>query len=94
MKTGSRQNLVKPGIDCARLPREAMVVALPRKVDTVLRSANLPRVEPNRSGFLSRGEGISVCCVLSVASVKKTELTAGGIRCADYATPSTSKSWH
>jgi hypothetical protein len=23
----------KPGIDCARLPREAMFVALPRKVD-------------------------------------------------------------
>jgi hypothetical protein len=28
------------------------------------------------------------------ASVKKTELTAGGIRCADHATPSIRKSWH
>jgi hypothetical protein len=57
---------LKPGIDCARLPREAMFVALPRKVDTMLPSAaertlpraNLPRVEPNRSGSLSRGKGI------------------------------------
>jgi hypothetical protein len=27
-------------------------------------------------------------------SVKKTELTTGGIRCADHATPSIRKSWH
>jgi hypothetical protein len=27
-------------------------------------------------------------------SVKKTELTAGGIRCAGHATPSVRKSWH
>jgi hypothetical protein len=26
--------------------------------------------------------------------VKKTELTARGIRCADHATPSIRKSWH
>jgi hypothetical protein len=26
--------------------------------------------------------------------VKKTELTAGGNRCADHATPSIRKSWH
>jgi hypothetical protein len=26
--------------------------------------------------------------------VKKTELTAWGIRCADHATPSNRKSWH
>jgi hypothetical protein len=26
--------------------------------------------------------------------VKKTELTTGGIRCADHATPSIRKSWH
>jgi hypothetical protein len=54
---------IKPGIDCARLPREAMFIALPRKVDTMLLRAverTLPRaklalVEPNRSGSLSRG---------------------------------------
>jgi hypothetical protein len=28
------------------------------------------------------------------APVKKTELTTGGIRCADHATPSIHKSWH
>jgi hypothetical protein len=28
------------------------------------------------------------------ASVKKTENTTGGIRCADHATPSIRKSWH
>jgi hypothetical protein len=63
---------VKPGIDCARLPREAVFVALPRKVDTMLPRAaarTLPRVEPNRSGYLSRGEGISVCRALSVETV-------------------------
>jgi hypothetical protein len=43
------------------LPREAMFVALHRKVDTMLPRTNLPRVEPNRSGSLSRGEGISAC---------------------------------
>jgi hypothetical protein len=60
-----------------RLPREAMIVALPRKVDTMLPLAaertlprtNLARVEPNRSGTLSRGKGISVCCALSVETV-------------------------
>jgi hypothetical protein len=68
---------LKPGIDCARLPREAMFVALPRKVDSMLPRAaertmpraNLARVEPNRSGSLSRGKGISVCCALSVEKV-------------------------
>jgi hypothetical protein len=49
---------LKPGIDCALLPREAMFVALPRKVDTMLPRANLARVEPNWSGSLSRGKGI------------------------------------
>jgi hypothetical protein len=62
-------NILKQGIDCARLPREAMFVALPRKVDTMLPRANLTRVEPNRSGSLSRGKGISVCCALSVETV-------------------------
>jgi hypothetical protein len=60
---------IKPGIDSARLPREAMFVALPRKVDTVLpraaertlQRANLARVEPNRSGSSSCGKEISVC---------------------------------
>jgi hypothetical protein len=28
------------------------------------------------------------------APVKKTELTTGGIRCADHATPSIRKSWY
>jgi hypothetical protein len=60
---------LKPGIDCARLPREAMFVALPLKVDTMLPRAKLARVEPNRSGSLSRGKGISVCCALSVETV-------------------------
>jgi hypothetical protein len=54
-----------------------MLVALPRKVDTTLPRAaertlphaNLARVEPNRSGSLSRGKGISVCCALSVETV-------------------------
>jgi hypothetical protein len=41
---------LRPGIDCARLPREAMFVAVPRKVDTMLPRANLARVERNRSG--------------------------------------------
>jgi hypothetical protein len=59
----------KPGIDCARLPREAMFVTLPRKVDTILPRANLARVEPNRSSSLSRDKGISVCCALSVEMV-------------------------
>jgi hypothetical protein len=57
---------LKPGIDCARLPREAIFVALPRKVDTMLPSSNLARVEPNRGGSLTRGKGISVCYALSV----------------------------
>jgi hypothetical protein len=46
-----------------------MFVALPRKVDTILPRANLERVEPNRSGSLSRGKGILVCCALSVETV-------------------------
>jgi hypothetical protein len=54
-----------------------MSVALPRKLDTILPRAaertlprtNLVRVEPNRSGSLSRGKGISVCCALSVETV-------------------------
>jgi hypothetical protein len=68
---------MKLGIDCARLPREAMFVTLPRKFDTMLPRAvertlphaNLARVEPNRGGSLSRGKGISVCCALSVETV-------------------------
>jgi hypothetical protein len=59
----------KPGIDCVQLPREAMFVALPRKVDTMLPRTNLARVQPNWSGSLSRGKGISVCCALSVETV-------------------------
>jgi hypothetical protein len=35
MALGSTQ-LLKPLIDCARLPREAMFVALPLEVDTML----------------------------------------------------------
>jgi hypothetical protein len=31
--------------------------------------ANLARLDPNRSGSLSRGKGISVCCALSVETV-------------------------
>jgi hypothetical protein len=46
-----------------------MLVALPRKFDSMLPRANLGRVEPNRSGSLSRGKGISVCCALSVETV-------------------------
>jgi hypothetical protein len=50
-----------------------MFVVLPRKVNTMLPRtllrANLAHVEPNRSGSLSRGKGISVCCVLSVETV-------------------------
>ena len=73
----SRPAHVKPCIDCARLPRETMFVALPRKVDTMLLRtaertlprANLARVEPNRSGSLTRGNGISVCCARSVETV-------------------------
>jgi hypothetical protein len=35
---------IKPGIDCAQLPREAVFVDLPRKVDSMLpRGAPLPR---------------------------------------------------
>jgi hypothetical protein len=48
-----------------------MFVALPRKVDTMLPRvaertmprSNLARVEPNLSGSLSRGKGISLCCI-------------------------------
>jgi hypothetical protein len=58
MALGSTQPL-KPGIDCARLPLEAMSVPLPRKVDSMLPRAaertlpraNFARVEPNWSGF-------------------------------------------
>jgi hypothetical protein len=54
-----------------------MLVDLPRKVDTMLSRAaertllcaNLAHVERNRSGSLSRGKGISVCCDLSVETV-------------------------
>jgi hypothetical protein len=68
---------LKPGIDCARVPREAMFVALPRKVDTMLPRAaertmprpNLACVKPNLCDSLSRGNGISVCCALSVETV-------------------------
>jgi hypothetical protein len=68
---------IKQGIDCARLPREAIFVALPRKVDPMLPRAaertlpraNLARVEPNRNGSLSRDKGISVCCALAVETV-------------------------
>jgi hypothetical protein len=77
IKLAQAETLLKPGIDCALLPREAMFVALPRKVGTMLPRAaegtlplaNLARVEPNRSGSLSRGKGISVCCALSVDAV-------------------------
>jgi hypothetical protein len=70
----SQGRYLKPGVDWARLPREAIFVALPRKVDTMLPRAaertlplaNLARLEPNRNGSLSRGKGISVCCALSV----------------------------
>jgi hypothetical protein len=68
---------LRSGIDCSRLPRQAMFVVLPRKVDTIytraaertLQRPNLARVEPNRSGSLSRGKGISVCYALSVERV-------------------------
>jgi hypothetical protein len=65
---------LKPRIDCARLPREAMFVALPRKIDTMLPRAaertlpraNLPRIESNRSGFfVPRQRDISVLCSFS-----------------------------
>jgi hypothetical protein len=57
---------LKPGINCARLPREAMFVSLPRKVNTMLPRANLARVEPNRSGSLSpRQRDFSVLCSFS-----------------------------
>jgi hypothetical protein len=75
---------LKPGIECARLPREAMFVASPRKVDTMLPRAaertlprdNFERVEPNRSCSLSRGKGISVCCALSVEAFLWRQSTA------------------
>jgi hypothetical protein len=61
----------KPGIDCALLPLEAVFVALPRKVDTMLPRAtertlprtNLARVEPNRSDFCPAAKGFQ-CAVL------------------------------
>jgi hypothetical protein len=72
---------LKPGIDCARLPREAMFVALPRKVDTMLPRANLGHVEANRSGSLSRGKVISVCCALYVETVSwRRSTSARGCR--------------
>jgi hypothetical protein len=54
-----------------------MFVALPHKVDTMLLHAaeqtllrmDLVRVEPNWSGSLSRGKGISVGCSLSVETI-------------------------
>jgi hypothetical protein len=52
-----------------RLPREAVFVALPLKVDTMSPRANLARVEPNRSGSLSRGKMISVLCAFSFETV-------------------------
>jgi hypothetical protein len=85
MALGSTQP-PKPGIDCVRLPREAMFVALPRKVDTMLLRAaertlpraNLARVEPYRSISLSRDKGISVCCAPSV----ETALWRSGVSLA------------
>jgi hypothetical protein len=64
-----------------------MLVALPRKVDTMLPRAaertlplaNLERVEQNRSGSLSRGKGISACCALSV----ETALWCSGVSFAE-----------
>jgi hypothetical protein len=46
-----------------------MFVALPLKVDTTLPCVFLVFVVFFRSGSLSRGKGISVCCVLSVETV-------------------------
>jgi hypothetical protein len=37
--------------------------------EQTLPRANLARVEPNRSGSLSRSKGISLCCALSVETV-------------------------
>jgi hypothetical protein len=67
-------SLLSRVIYCARLPREAVFVVLPRKVDNMLpRTAegtlprtNLAHAEPYRSGSLSCGKGISVCCARSV----------------------------
>jgi hypothetical protein len=50
------------------LPRKAGT-KLPRAAERTLLRANLARVEPNWSGSLSRGKGISVCCALSVDTV-------------------------
>jgi hypothetical protein len=60
------------------IAREAMFVALPRKVDTMFPRANLTRAEPNRSGSLSRCKGTSVCCALSVETVE-TALWSSGV---------------
>jgi hypothetical protein len=52
-----------------RLLREAVFIALPLKVSTMLLRANLVHVEPNWSGSLSCVKGISVCFALSVETV-------------------------
>jgi hypothetical protein len=46
-----------------------MFVVLPRKVYTMLPRGILARFEPNRSGSLSLGKRISMCCALSVETV-------------------------
>jgi hypothetical protein len=74
---------LKPGIDYTRLPREAMLVALSRKVDTMMPRANLTRVEPNRSGSLSRSK-FSVLCSFSwdglVSEEQRPSTAARGCR--------------
>jgi hypothetical protein len=42
---------------------------LPRAAEQTLPRTNLARVEPNQSGSVSRGKGISVCCTFSVETV-------------------------
>jgi hypothetical protein len=52
------------------LPHAAeQILPLPHAAEQTLPRANLARVEPNRSGSLSRDNGISVCCALSVETV-------------------------
>jgi hypothetical protein len=56
---------LQPGIDCARLPREDLFAALPRKVDTILtRELGACRAKSERF-FVPRQGNFSVLCPFS-----------------------------
>jgi hypothetical protein len=47
-----------------------------------------------QDGVALKAEDEQFLYLIFPTPVKKAELTAGGIRCADHVTPSIRKSWH